>query len=66
MIAKDSSNCDVMCWLFWDATIFCNILQDWILNPDILNQYGESGPTKACAWSGDDVTPAGIPPSCNK
>jgi hypothetical protein len=40
--------------------------EDWLLNPDILNEYGESGPTKACAWSGDDVTPTGIPPSCNK
>jgi len=40
--------------------------EDWLLNPDILNQYGESGPTKACAWSGSDVSAAGLPASCKK
>jgi len=40
--------------------------EDWLINPDILSQYGETGPTKACGWSGSDVSPSGLPPSCNK
>jgi hypothetical protein len=24
LITKDSGDGDVMCWFFWDATIFCN------------------------------------------
>jgi hypothetical protein len=30
MITKDSSNCDVMCWVFWDATIFCDNFARWL------------------------------------